>query len=83
LEITEDTKGSHHSFKDIVNFGKELLCEGLGEECDINIINTVWSSTWEEAQIILHRAGYKNQNNNNDNNNNSNLFVYIEFPVAG
>ena len=60
LQIIEDTKGSHHSFEDILNFGKELFCEGLGEECDMDIVDAVWPSSWEEAQIILRRAGYEN-----------------------
>lgn len=60
LQIIEDTKGSHHSFKDILNFGKELFCEGLGEECVINIVDAVWPSSWKEAQVTLYRAGYKN-----------------------
>ena len=59
LQITENTKASHHSFEDILNFGKELFCEGLGEECDMDIVNAVWPSSWEEAQIILRRAGYE------------------------
>ena len=45
LQIIEDTKGSHHSFEDILNFGKELFCEGLGEECDIDIVDSVWPSS--------------------------------------
>ena len=60
LQIIEDTKGSHHSFEDILNFGKELFCEGLGEECDIDIVDAVWLSSWEDAQVILRRAGYEN-----------------------
>ena len=60
LQIIEDTTGSHHSFEDILNFVKELFCEGLGEECDSDIINAIWPSSWEEGQIILHRAGYEN-----------------------
>ncbi|KAL9966452.1 hypothetical protein ACROYT_G024530 [Oculina patagonica] len=59
LQLTENTKSSHHSFEDILNFGKELFCEGLGEECDMDIVNAVWPSSWEEAQIILKRAGYE------------------------
>ena len=60
LQIIEDTKGSYHSFEDILNFGKELFCEGLGEECDIDIVDAVWPSSWEDAQVILRRAGYEN-----------------------
>ena len=60
MQIIEDTKGLHDSFEDILNFGKELFCEGLGEECDIDIIDALWPSSWEEAQIILCRAGYEN-----------------------
>ena len=37
-----------------------MFCEGLGEECDMDIIDAVWPSSREEAQIILCRARYAN-----------------------
>jgi len=60
LQIIENPKASHQRFEDILNFGKQLFYEGLGEECDMDIVDAVWPSSWEEAQIILRRAGYEN-----------------------
>lgn len=60
MQIIENTKASQHNFEDILDFGKELFCEGLGEECDLDIVNAVWPSSWEDAQIILRRVGYEN-----------------------
>ena len=60
MQIMENTKASQNSFQDILDFEKELFCEGLGEECDMDIDNSVWPSSWEEAQVVLCRVGYKN-----------------------
>ena len=35
MQIMENTKASQNSFQDILDFGKEFFCEGLGEECDM------------------------------------------------
>ena len=60
MQIMENTKASQNSFQDILDFGKESFCEGLGEECDMDIVNSVWPSSWEEAQVVLRREGYEN-----------------------
>ena len=62
MQIMENTKASQNSFPDILDYGKELFSEGLGEECDMDIVNSVWPSSWEEAQgtCILCRLGYEN-----------------------
>ena len=60
MQIMENTKASQNSFQDILDFGKELFCEGLGEECDMDFVNSVWPSSWEEAQVVLRREGYEN-----------------------
>ena len=63
-------KASQNSFQDILDFGKELFCEGLGEECDMDIVNSVWPSSWEEAQVVLRRVDLRILKNT--------LFAFVE-----
>lgn len=60
LQIIENLKASRQSFEGIWNFSKKLFCEGLWEECGMDILDAVWPSSWEEAQIIPRRAGCMN-----------------------
>lgn len=60
MQIIENTKVSQNSFQDILDYGKQLFCEGLGEACDMDIVNSVWPTSWDEAQTILKKEGYEN-----------------------
>ena len=60
MQIIENTKVSQKSFQNILDYGKDLFCEGLGEDCDMDIVNFVWPTSWDEAQTILKKEGYEN-----------------------
>lgn len=59
LQIMEDTNASQKNFEDILNYGKQLFCEGLGESCDKDLVDSVWPNSWSEAQEILRKVGYE------------------------
>ena len=60
MQIIENTKVSQKRFQEILDYEKELFCEELGEECDMDIVNSVWPTSWDEAQTILKKEGYEN-----------------------
>lgn len=59
LQIMENTKASQKNFEEILNYGKQLFCEGLGEFCDQDVVDCVWPNSWSAAQEILKRVGYE------------------------
>ena len=53
MQKMENTKAYQNSFQDILDFGKKLFCEGLGEECDMDIVNSVWPVVGRKLRLYF------------------------------